>query len=92
MRRNIRFAFQHAEVSAAMSVAAVLIAGVLTKAGHAWWGVAAMTALCVLGAVVEQSVSVRRFGQALDRPRHLIKSVQPTSDQASISAAQTVQV
>jgi len=74
-----------------MSVAAVLIAGVLTKAGHAWWGVAVIIVLCVHGVVIEQPVSVRRIGQALDRPRHSIKSAQPTSDQASISAAQMVQ-
>jgi hypothetical protein len=91
VRKNIRNAIRRPELLAVLSLATILIAGVLTKTGRAWCGVVLMIALFLLGIVIEQPLSVPRIGRALDRPRQLIKSARPTSDQASISAAQTVQ-
>ena len=39
------------ELPALMTVVALLMAGMLTKLGHGWWGVALMIALCILDAV-----------------------------------------
>jgi hypothetical protein len=39
------------ELPALMAVVALLMAGMLTKLGHGWWGIALMVALCVLDIV-----------------------------------------
>ncbi len=39
------------ELPALMTVVALLMAGMLTKLGHGWWGIALMIALCILDAV-----------------------------------------
>ena len=46
-----------AELSAAVTVAAVLIAGTLAKLGHAWWGFWMMAGLCLAGSVIERMTS-----------------------------------
>jgi hypothetical protein len=51
---------QRPDLSAAATVTAVLMAGVLAKLGHAWWAVATMAGLCVGGGVIEQLSSARR--------------------------------
>jgi len=40
-----------AELPALMTVVALLMAGMLTKLGHGWWGIALMIALCILDIV-----------------------------------------
>ena len=47
------------ELSAAVTVTAVLIAGTLAKLGHAWWGIGVMAGLCVAGSVIERLTSSR---------------------------------
>jgi hypothetical protein len=39
---------EHRESSARMTVIAVLTAGMLTKLGYGWWGIAVMVACCLL--------------------------------------------
>jgi hypothetical protein len=51
---------QRADLSAAATVTAVLLAGVLAKLGHAWWAVVVMAGLCLGGGVIEHLTSARR--------------------------------
>ena len=55
----------HPELSAAMTVAAVLMAAMLTKLGHGGWGIGVIAALCVLGSAVEPLVSARPSRRSL---------------------------
>jgi hypothetical protein len=45
------------ELSAAVTVAAVLIAGTLAKLGHAWWGFGVMSGLCLASSAIERLTS-----------------------------------
>jgi hypothetical protein len=58
------------ELSAPTIVMAMLAAGMLATLGHGWWGVAAMVALFLLGAV-------RKAGLATEspQPRHASEPV-----------------
>ncbi len=51
MNTQFRKLMERLEVSAAMTVIAMLVAGTLTKLGHGWWGIAVMVALCFLNIV-----------------------------------------
>jgi hypothetical protein len=51
---------QRPDLSAAATVTAVLMAGVLAKFGHAWWAVVVMAGLCLGGGVIEHLTSARR--------------------------------
>jgi len=51
MKMYLRSAIEHRELSAPMTVIAVLTAAVLTKFGYCWWGIAVMVAFCLLGLV-----------------------------------------
>jgi hypothetical protein len=42
---------ERAELSAPMTVVAILLVGVLAKLGYGWCGIAVMVALCLLGTV-----------------------------------------
>ena len=53
------------ELSAAVTVAAVLIAGTLAKLGHAWWGFGVMAGLCLAGSVIERQASSRRASPSI---------------------------
>ena len=53
------------ELSAAVTVAAVLIAGTLAKLGHAWWGFGVMAGLCLAGSVIERLTSSRRASPSI---------------------------
>ena len=57
------------EVSAAMAVIAMLVAGILTKLGHGW-GIAVMVALCFLDIVWKPKPTTG--GPA---PRHALEPV-----------------
>lgn len=92
VRKNIRIAFRRPELLAVISVAAILIAGALTKAGHAWWGIAMMAAFCVHGVVVEHSISVQRIGAALGKWLHASKSTPSMTNRASLPALKTIRV
>jgi hypothetical protein len=48
------------ELSAAATVTVVLMAGVLAKLGHAWWGVTVMAGLCLGAGLVQRLTSARR--------------------------------
>ena len=41
-------------------VMAILLAGVVTKLGHGWWGIAVMVALCLLGTLRKAEATARR--------------------------------
>jgi hypothetical protein len=58
------------ELSAPTTVMAILIAGMLTKLGHGWWGIAAMVALRLLGTVRKGKLATQ---SAL--PRHASEPV-----------------
>lgn len=48
------------QLSAALTVMAVLLAGVLAKLSHAWWGVVITAGLCLVGEVIERLTAARR--------------------------------
>ena len=90
-RRNIPFGCQARELLAALSVVAVLIAGALTKVGYAWWGIALISVLCILGFVIERRVSAQWIGRAVYKARRALKSTQSTTKQGSFSAREPYQ-
>jgi hypothetical protein len=51
----IRKLMERPELSATITIMAMLVAGILTKFNHAWWGIAVIVALCFLHIVHSQS-------------------------------------
>jgi hypothetical protein len=47
------------ELSAPATVMAVLVAGVLAKLGHGWWGIAVVAGFCLVGSVIEHLTAAR---------------------------------
>jgi hypothetical protein len=47
------------DLSAAATVTAFLIAGVLVKLGHAWWAIVIMITFCMVGRVIEYLMPIR---------------------------------
>ena len=70
MNTQFRKLMERLEVSAAMTVIAMLVAGILTKLGHGWWGIAVMVALCFLDIVWKPKPTTG--GPA---PRHALEPV-----------------
>jgi hypothetical protein len=48
--------FIGAEVSALITISAVLVAGLLAKLGYSWWGVTVITPLCFLDGARSSAV------------------------------------
>ena len=48
------------ELSAALTVIAVLLAGLLAKLSHVWWAVVITAGLCLAGEIIERLTMARR--------------------------------
>lgn len=51
MKTNLRNVMERAELSAAITVIAILLAGGLTKLGYGWGAIAVIVALFLLGSL-----------------------------------------